>query len=43
MNKITLLSILQAETNSFPKQSKLRDNVLEAMEIAYLTGLYRKE
>jgi hypothetical protein len=39
MNRDVLLKILQAETDGFIEQSRLRDDILDAMETAYLKGL----
>ena len=38
MTRTKLLSILQEETDGFNEQSRLRDDVLDAMEEAYLKG-----
>ena len=38
MTRKELLSILQKETDGFNEQSRLRDDVLDAMEEAYLKG-----
>lgn len=38
MTRNELLKILQSETDSFNIQSRLRDDVLDAMEQAYLKG-----
>jgi len=38
MTRKELLSILQEETDGFNEQSRLRDDVLDAMEKAYLKG-----
>jgi|AntAceMinimDraft_5_1070358.scaffolds.fasta_scaffold151507_2 hypothetical protein len=38
MTRKELLSILQKETDGFNEQSRLRDDVLDAMEVAYLKG-----
>ena len=38
MTRTKLLSILQEETDGFKEQSRLRDDVLDAMEQAYLKG-----
>ena len=38
MTRKKLLSILQEETDGFNEQSRLRDDVLDAMEEAYLKG-----
>jgi len=38
MTRTNLLSILQEETDGFNEQSRLRDDVLDAMEEAYLKG-----
>ena len=38
MTRTKLLSILQEETDGFKEQSRLRDDVLDAMEQAYIKG-----
>jgi len=38
MTRTKLLSILQDETDGFENQSRLRDDVLDAMEQAYIKG-----
>ena len=38
MTRTKLLSILQEETDAFKEQSRLRDDVLDAMEQAYIKG-----
>ena len=38
MTRGKLLSILQEETDGFKEQSRLRDDVLDAMEQAYIKG-----
>ena len=38
MARRKLLSILQEETDGFKEQSRLRDDVLDAMEQAYIKG-----
>ncbi len=38
MTRLELQKILQEETDSFNESSRLRDNVLDAMEIAYIKG-----
>lgn len=38
MTRLELQKILQEETDSFDESSRLRDNVLDAMEIAYIKG-----
>jgi len=38
MTRKELLSILQEETDGFNEQSRLRDDVLDAMEEAYIRG-----
>ena len=38
MTRTKLLNILQEETNGFKEQSRLRDDVLDAMEQAYIKG-----
>jgi len=38
MTLTKLLNILQEETNGFKEQSRLRDDVLNAMEQAYIKG-----
>jgi hypothetical protein len=38
MTRTKLLSILQEETDGFKEQSRLRDDVLDAMEEAYIKG-----
>jgi hypothetical protein len=38
MTRTKLLNILKEETNGFKEQSRLRDDVLDAMEQAYIKG-----
>jgi hypothetical protein len=38
MTRRKLLSILQEETDGFKERSRLRDDVLDAMEQAYIKG-----
>ena len=38
MTRTKLLNILQEKTNGFKEQSRLRDDVLDAMEKAYIKG-----
>ena len=38
MTRTELLIILQEETDGFKEQSRLRDDVLDAMEQAYIKG-----
>ena len=38
MTRTKLLNILQEETDGFKEQSRLRDDVLDAMEQAYIKG-----
>ena len=38
MTRTKLLSILQEETDGFKEQSRLRDDVLDAMEQTYIKG-----
>jgi len=38
MTRTQLLSILQEETDGFKNKSRLRDDVLDAMETAYVKG-----
>ena len=43
MTRGKLLSILQEETDGFKEQSRLRDDVLDAMEQAYIKGTWTKK
>lgn len=38
MTRTKLKDILQKETDSFKEPSRLRDDILDAMEIAYVAG-----